>query len=663
MNHGPAALSSVSKQTAIATTLIGLLLLVLPATPASAHVAIADPDGGERLEVGSSYTIRWFDTVTHGPADYDLWYSVSGPQGPWIEIAADLTPAPGADETYSYDWLVPDAPSEQVRIRVRQDNAGTDYEDMSNADLAIVKAAATETVTIEAAQDSTLYEGDGSLANGSGSYLFTGRTQAFSGSQERRALLAFDIAGTLPAGSTITAVSLQLTMSKTVSGVQTVELHRLLESWGEGASDAPAQEGGGTDAQAGDATWMHREFPNTFWSTPGGSFSSTVTATQQIESTGDYSFASTGQMVADAQGWLDDPASNFGWAMVVPSPETGSAKRFNSRENGDTGSRPQLTITYETNLDAPAADFSYSPDSPRVGDVVSFTDLSTGSPTAWLWDFDDGTSSEQQSPTHAFTAAGVFTVSLTVSNDSGNDTTSMAVTVLADEEPELSELILIPAAANAPGSAGSFWVTTADVHNAGSTTASFRFLWLPRGTNNSDPYGSALFTIEPGKVRRFDNLLADVFGASDAAGAVAVLSDLTGLKVMSRTFNQNESGTFGQGLPGVAEGDLIPAGNRVRLLFLTENDAFRSNLGLVNGVDSPIIVEWQLFDSDGASLDTGSVTLPAWGNRQINSVLEDFAPIEAAYADVWTMTSGGAFTCYGSVLDQDSSDGTTVLPQ
>jgi hypothetical protein len=44
-------------------------------------------------------------------------------------------------------------------------------------------------------------------------------------------------------------------------------------------------------------------------------------------------------------------------------------------------------------------------------------------------------------------------------------------------------------------------------------------------------------------------------------------------------------------------------------------------------------------------------------------VLRDFAPIEAAYAHVWTMTTGGAFTCYGSVLDEISSDPTTVLPQ
>ena len=55
--------------------------------------------------------------------------------------------------------------------------------------------------------------------------------------------------------------------------------------------------------------------------------------------------------------------------------------------------------------------------------------------------------------------------------------------------------------------------------------------------------------------------------------------------------------------------------------------------------------------------------LPAWGNTQLNRVFNDVAPIEAAYVDVWTTTTGGMFGAYGSVLDQLTSDPTTVMPQ
>ena len=141
------------------------------------------------------------------------------------------------------------------------------------------------------------------------------------------------------------------------------------------------------------------------------------------------------------------------------------------------------------------------------------------------------------------------------------------------------------------------------------------------------------------------------------------MSDSDNIVVMTRTFNQSEDGTFGQSLPGVSGHDLIQADTRALVLFLTENGELRSNLGLVNGIDSPITVQWELFAGDGSSLGTGSTNLPPWGNKQLNRVLADFAPIEAAYAHVWTTTSGGAFTCYGSVLDELSSDPTTVLPR
>jgi len=426
---------------------------------------------------------------------------------------------------------------------------------------------------------------------------------------------------------------------------------------------APGQQGGGGVAEAGDATWVHRVFPDTLWSTPGGAFSPTASAVQQVASVASYTFGSTAEMVTDVQGWLDDPSDNHGWALVLPSPAIGSAKRFNSREHGTASSRPRLTVTYEAGSEVPTADFGFTPSSPRVGEVVSFTDLSSGSPTAWEWDFGDGETSSEQHPTHSYASTGVFTVSLTVSNANGSDTANQAVTVLPDEDPELTELVIVPAAANAGGSGGAFFVTTVDLYNRGSSAASFRFLWLPRGADNSDPARSTLFTLEPGQTMRFHNLLADVFGATDAVGAVAVLSDSDSLEVMSRTFNQTEGGTFGQSLPGVPARELIPAGNSAAVMFLTEDGAFRSNLGLVNGIDSPITVQWELFAGDGSSLGTGEVELAAWGNVQLNRVLADFAPIEAAYTLVWTPTTGGAFTSYGSVLDEQTSDPTTVLPR
>ena len=97
--------------------------------------------------------------------------------------------------------------------------------------------ANADTAIILAAKDNTLYESPaGSLSNGAGQHFFVGRT-AQSANSIRRGLIAFDIAGNIPAASTIDSVELNLRMSRTRSSVGLViELHRVLDDWGEGSS-------------------------------------------------------------------------------------------------------------------------------------------------------------------------------------------------------------------------------------------------------------------------------------------------------------------------------------------------------------------------------------------------------------------------------------------
>uniref|UniRef100_UPI0035B4BD31 DNRLRE domain-containing protein n=1 Tax=Promineifilum sp. TaxID=2664178 RepID=UPI0035B4BD31 len=112
-------------------------------------------------------------------------------------------------------------------------------------------AVITQTVTLAPLKDNTLYESaTGALSNGAGQYLFAGQT---ANDLTRRAALAFDLSG-LPAGATVTAATLTLSMSKTIAGETPVTLHALQKAWGEGASDALGEEGAGAAALTGDAT-------------------------------------------------------------------------------------------------------------------------------------------------------------------------------------------------------------------------------------------------------------------------------------------------------------------------------------------------------------------------------------------------------------------------
>tara|TARA_B110000285_G_C15109453_1_gene610101 strand:- start:531 stop:2249 length:1719 start_codon:yes stop_codon:yes gene_type:complete len=74
---------------------------------------------------------------------------------------------------------------------------------------------------------------------------------------------------------------------------------------------------------------------------------------------------------------------------------------------------------------APVADFSATMTSVCEGTIINFTDFSTNLPTTWAWDFGDLGTSDTQSPTHSYASAGTYTVSLTVTNAEGTNTSTL----------------------------------------------------------------------------------------------------------------------------------------------------------------------------------------------------------------------------------------------
>lgn len=71
---------------------------------------------------------------------------------------------------------------------------------------------------------------------------------------------------------------------------------------------------------------------------------------------------------------------------------------------------------------APVAEFSADPTTGDAPLTVSFTDSSTNSPASWLWDFGDGETSTEENPTHTFSNAGTYDVTLTVTGTGGQST-------------------------------------------------------------------------------------------------------------------------------------------------------------------------------------------------------------------------------------------------
>lgn len=213
--------------------------------------------------------------------------------------------------------------------------------------LSFTNSFSQTTVTVTSSKDNTLYDFPGStISNGAGDYFFAGKT---AGDVIRRGVISFDLASVIPPCAVIQSVSLKLHMSKTISGINPVQLRKITSDWGEGASDAIGEEGQGTQAEENDATWMTTFYDTQFWINAGGDYSGTVSATANVNGIGFYTWGSNAQMISDVQGWVSGSSPQYGWLLLGDESVLPSIKRFDTKENDSVNFRPALTVTYTLN--------------------------------------------------------------------------------------------------------------------------------------------------------------------------------------------------------------------------------------------------------------------------------------------------------------------------
>ena len=209
-----------------------------------------------------------------------------------------------------------------------------------------IVAAQVSTATLNPAKDNTIFSELTSNSDAGGK-LTSGRTNV---GNLRRALLGFNAAGALPAGAIVTSAQLTLNLNQTSATTDaSMSLSRLTQDWGEGTSDPLGNAGGaGVAATVGDATWAARFYDPvtpTLWTTAGGSYNATPSATATVgPALGVYTWTAA-LLAADVQGWVNTPATNFGWVLVGDEVANQSARRFDSRESA-ANLRPALALNY-----------------------------------------------------------------------------------------------------------------------------------------------------------------------------------------------------------------------------------------------------------------------------------------------------------------------------
>lgn len=111
----------------------------------------------------------------------------------------------------------------------------------------------------------------------------------------------------------------------------------------------------------------------------------------------------------------DDPDV---WTETMPERDTVGVVVSPLQTNGNF----KLSVEVESASEKPSADFKANVTTGQPPLAVGFTDMSSGGPTAWTWDFGDGGTAGEQNPVHIYNTSGTYTVSLAVSNAGGSDT-------------------------------------------------------------------------------------------------------------------------------------------------------------------------------------------------------------------------------------------------
>ena len=117
--------------------------------------------------------------------------------------------------------------------------------------------------------------------------------------------------------------------------------------------------------------------------------------------------------------------SNYGYNTLIYRRNQNSSPCQNNWINGVETQRPNMRFEWVDPSSPPISNFSLNTTSSCSG-TVSFTDLTSNSPSSWSWDFGDGNTSTDQNPTHTYTSSGTYTVTLVASNAFGSDTTILS---------------------------------------------------------------------------------------------------------------------------------------------------------------------------------------------------------------------------------------------
>jgi PKD repeat protein len=133
----------------------------------------------------------------------------------------------------------------------------------------------------------------------------------------------------------------------------------------------------------------------------------------------------------------------------------------------------------------PVANFTGSPTNGMTPLTVNFADNSSGSPTSWAWTFGDGGSSAAQNPSHIYTVAGTYSVTLQATNALGSNTLTKANYITVTPPPPDFTITISPAKRQIQRGASTTYTISVTPTNGFTGQVTLSVSGQPTGTTTS----------------------------------------------------------------------------------------------------------------------------------------------------------------------------------
>ncbi len=257
----------------------------------------------------------------------------------------------------------------------------------------------------------------------------------------------------------------------------------------------------------------------------------------------------------------------------------------------------------------PQLTYSQPPTSGAKGSPVTFTVASNIDATGWSWDFGDGTpvNNSQASVVgkvtsiqHTFTKTGPFTVTVRARNaeETNVDRTNSTFTTLTiTETPEYK--FLLPVVTHIGGQNNSIWRTDVQIYNPDPnvTTPLTMTATLRDMTRTLEIFKSTEI---------YEDFMTRFTPNPDSGSVIITTRSKVPPQIWTRTYNQTETGTFGQFIPAIRL-DTIGGGSatdsgKYYMAGLRHDARYRTNLGLVNPNPTVIPATVRVYDDLGSEI-------------------------------------------------------------